>query len=121
MANDYVDKITLQNGNVYDIRGGTKLYKHVVKVGQNYEEYAFELITTDATQYTSSTFDYSGIKDKLVTFCPIGYAGGSQFLIGVGTATGPKGDFIFINSNNNTIYDYSLANVYVRSDTVTEL
>ena len=30
MPNDYIDKITLNNGTTYDIKGGTKLYRYYV-------------------------------------------------------------------------------------------
>ena len=121
MANDYVDKITLQNGNVYDIKGGTKLYKHVVSVGQNYEEYAFEFISTDAIAYTSSTFNYSGLFGKVVSFIPKSYAGGGKIVLGISQGTGQYGEIIFLSTNNSTVEKYALGSLNIRSDTVTEL
>lgn len=150
MSNDYVKTITTSDGTTYDIRdarlivtaadagkvvivdssgnltlseisGGTKLYKHEVSVGASYEEYKFEFVSTDKTPFTSSTFNYSGLYGKVMYFIPKVYTGANIIVLGYGQRTGPLGELTTIKATDGTIGSYSLSNVNVRNDTVTEL
>lgn len=64
MPNDYVDKITLHNGTVYDIKdstgGGTKLYLHEIKFNFSF--------TYNGTPYSNIEGTYKFISNKSTEF-----------------------------------------------------
>ena len=73
MANDFVNTITTKDGTTYDIKGGTKLYKHSGTLqfddgSSHIQTCSYVLYTTVSTQLTTSNFASSlGYGDKIIS------------------------------------------------------
>ena len=124
MANEYIDKITLNNGTTYDIKGGTQLYRHVIYAYKDTKgeitQYDIVIINTDSTPITKTTFE-NKLKNCVGYYGYKGTGGGATYqnpLVGFNsTYLCWYGSF----SDKGTFSDFASEEYDTFTDTVTAL